>query len=302
MTTSEATGRSATTADSTDTDAETVEWAHTAADSRLLRTLVAASLGVVVGMPLCAAVVATALAAGSLLAGEFGVALAILFALALAAVRIAPHFVAFRNDEAAESWPLHGAIRGLGRRGLAAASLFGLGVVWVGLRLGDLGFFVVAFGTIAVPMVAVSVLTSEGELDPESGTLTYCGTDVDLSALAGFRRIALGSLVVYRFSYVRGAMSPFTPRFVVVPVAVDGSLRAAVERGVAAEPGEYEPPNRAIRATLAVFGFGFFAFAAFLLTVEPTSPNPRGGAVLVYAALVTAVFGVLFLSLAARSG
>lgn len=280
---------------------ETVEWSHTAADSRLLCALVAASLGVVAAMALAVVIGAVAFTARAFLSGEYALGTAVLLALGVAAVRIAPQYVAFRRGDAARSMPLREAIRRLGRSGLAAASAFGLGVLWVGLRLDGLGFFVV-FGTIAVPMVAVSVLSSEGELDADAGTATYCGTAVDLSALEGFRRIGLRGVAVYRFSYVSGATSPRTPRFVVVPAAVDAAVREAANAGVAADPGEYDPPNRAIRATLAAFGVGLLGFAGVLLTVEPTSPNPRGGVVLVYAALVSGVFGLVFLSLAARSG
>lgn len=258
-------------------------------------------------MALAGAVAAAVFAVGVILSGEYGVGLAVLAAVALAAMRVLPQYVAFRRDSS-RSMPLYGIVRRLGWSRFAAASVFGLGVLWVGLRLGSLGFFVAVFGTIAVPMVVVSLLTSEGELDADAGTLTYCGTDVDLSALAGARRIDLGAagVVVYRFSYVSGATSPHLPRLVVVPAGdsagADAALREAVERGVAAESEDYDPPNPAIRATLAVFGVGFLAFGGVLLTVDPASPNPRAGAVLGYAALLSGVFGLLFLSLAVRSG
>lgn len=289
-------------------DPGTTSWSHTAEESRLLRALVAVSLGVVGGMALAAAVATAVFAGGVILSGEYGVGIAVLAAMALAAMRVLPQYVAFRNEDSAWAVPLYGIVRRLGWSRFAVASAFGLGVLWVGLQLGGLGFFVAVFGTIAVPMVVVSLLTSEGELHADAGTLTYCGTDLDLSALTKFRRIDLGTagVVVYRFSYVRGATSPHVPRLVVVPAGesagVDAALREAVERGVAAEPEAYDPPNPAIRATLAVFGVGFLAFGGVLLTVEPASPNPRSGAVLVYAALVSGVFGLLFLSLAARSG
>lgn len=298
--TNEASVRTATSA----ADSDPVEWSHTPSESRLLRALVGVSLGVVAAMTLAVAVGAVAFAGGLLLSGEYAVGAAVLLALAVAAVRTAPQFVAFRAENSSRSVPLRETVRRLGWSGFAVASTFGLGIVWVGLQLGGLGFFLVVFGTIAVPMVVVSVLSSEGELDADAGTLTYCGTDVDLAALDGFRRMGLGAagVAVYRFSYVSGATSPRTSRFVVVPVGVDEALRKAASAGVTADPGEYDPPNRAVRATLAVFGVGLFAFAGVLLTVDPTSPNPRGGVVLVYAALVSGVFGAVFLSLAARSG
>lgn len=278
------------------------EWSHTAAESRLLRALVAVSFGILAGMALAAGVAAVAFTAATLLAGEYGIAAALAFALALAAARSAPHLAACRGRDATGSAPLYEAVRSLGRSRLAGAVLFGLVVLWTGVQLGGRGFSVVAFGGIAVPMVVVSALTSEGELDADAETLTYCGTDVDLPALDGYRRVALGNLVFYRFSYVAGAVTPTTPRFAVVPAGVDGAVRDAVEAGVATESGEYDPPNRAVQATLVAFGVGSLAFAGALLTVEPTSSNPRGGAVLAYAALLVGLFGVIFLSLAARSG
>ncbi|NHN59314.1 MULTISPECIES: hypothetical protein [Halorussus] len=285
-----------------DADAADVEWSHTVAESRLLRALAGASFGVLAAMALAAGVAAVAFTAGSFLSGRYGIAVALLFALLFTAARIAPQITAFRTGTSDRLALLHGALHDSGWLGLAAATAFGAGVVWLGVRLGDIEFFLVVFGTIAVPMVAVSALTSEGELRSDAETLTYCGTDIDLSALDGVRRVGLGGLVVYRLSYVAGAMTPTTPRFLVVPAGVDDALRAALDAGVAADPPESDPTNPAIRATLAVFGVGLLAFAGLLLTVDPTGPTPRGGAVLVYAALMAGLFGAIFLSLARRSG
>lgn len=290
-------GKSATES----TDSETLSWSYTVATSRFLRGLAALSMGVVGGMALAVLVGAVVFSAGLILSGQYAIAAAILLALAVMALRIAPQQLALRRGQLSESNLLSQATRKLGWKGLLAASLFGIGVFWVGLQLGGVGFFAVVFGTIAAPMLAVSILTSEGELDAESNILTYCGTDVDLSALDGFRRVSLGKLALYRFSYVSGAMSYRTPRLLVVPASADDQIRQAIESGVASESEEYDSPNRAIQATMVAFGLGLLAFAGLLLTVEPTSANPRGGVVLVYAALCAGVFGLIFLSLAARS-
>ena len=284
------------------TDAAGVEWSYTVAESRLLRGLAGASLGVVAAMALLAGVAAVAFAAGAFLSGEYAIAVALLAALALTAARLAPHVAAFRGETSDRLAMLSVAVRESGWPRLVAATAFGVGVFWLGLRLGGVAFFVVVFGTIAVPMVVVSVLSSEGDLDPDAGTLTYGSTDVDLAALDGVRRVALGGLAFYHLSYVAGAVTHKTPRFLVVPGSVDGALREAIDAGVAADAPDFDPPNPAVRATLAVFGAGLLAFAGLLLTVEPTSPNQRGGAVLVYGALTVGLFGFIFLSLAVRSG
>lgn len=285
-------------------DPDPVSWSHTPEESRLLRALVAVPLGVVGGTAVAVAVGSVAFAVGLLLSGKYGVGVALLAALAVVALRFAPQYVAFRREESSWALALPETLRRLGPAGVAAASVLGLAVVWVGLQFGAVGFFAVVFGTVAVPALVASVLSSEGDLDPETGILTYSGTDIDLSSLSGFRRISLGAagVVVYRFSYVSGATTYRTPRFVVVPAAVDGPLRDAVSAGVVAEADDYDPTNPAIRATLAVFGVGLLGFAGLVLTVEPTSQNFRGGVVLVYTALLSGVFGVLFLSLAVRSG
>ncbi|WP_158056298.1 hypothetical protein [Halorussus halophilus] len=283
-------------------DSETVEWTHTVATSRFLRGLTALSLGIFGGGALAVGGGAVFLTAKLLLAGQYTVALAILLALVFAAARFAPQHLALHRSWLSKSNPFYEGTKKLGWRGFVVASLFGLGVLWVGLQFGGVGFFVVVFGILAVPIVIVSALTSEGELDAESHALTYCGTDVDLSALDSFRRVGLGTLVVYQLSFVSGAMSARTPRFLVVPATVDESIRQAVETGVALDSPEYDPPNRAVQATLAAFGIGCLAFGGLLLTVEPSSSNSDAGIVLVYGALVVGVFGFIFLSLAVRSG
>ncbi|WP_435174775.1 hypothetical protein [Halorussus sp. AFM4] len=283
-------------------DADGVQWSHTVAESRLLRALAGASLGVIAATTLGAAVAAVAFTAGAFLSGRYGIAVALLFALALAAARVAPHAAAFRSARSDRLALAHEAFRDSRYRGLAAATAFGAGVIWLGLRLGGVGFFLVVFGTIALPMVAVSVLSSEGDFDPAVGTLTYCGTDVDLAGLDGVRRFGVGGLAFYRLSFVAGAATHRTPRLLVVPAAVDDSLGSALDAGVAADPPASDPTDPAIRATLAAFGVGLLVFAGVLLTVDPSGPNPRGGAVLVYAALVVGLFGAVFLSLAWRSG
>ena len=278
-----------------------VSWSYTPAESPVLRALAHLPLAVVGGMVLLAVGGGAWLGVSSALRGEYTFAVGILFALIVAggvfAVRLEPLF----GDERRRS-------RGLDfdpdPRRILVGSLVSVGVLLAAIAAGEPPFPVLLgllFGAVAVPSVVVGVLTSKGELDPDAGTLTYHGRDVELSALTNARRFAVGGVVFYRLSHVEGSASFGTPRLLVIPSNADGAVRDAVTVGVAAESAEYDTgSNRAVRIAAVAFGLGFVGFGGFLLTVEPNSPNPRAGGILVYTALTSGGLGLLFLFVAVR--
>ncbi|UPW00576.1 hypothetical protein M0R88_00385 [Halorussus gelatinilyticus] len=278
-------------------DSATFAWSHTPAESRLLRGLVALPVGVVLGFALGVVLGAVGLVVLLAVEGNYLLAFATLLAVAFGLSRTAPHLLAHRTTEFAAPF------RGLDRRTLAAESVGGLAVLAVGALVLPGHLFPVLVGaTVVVPLLVASLFTSEGELDAENRRLAYSGTDVDLSTLVGVRRWSLGGYVVYRLSYAAGAANFATPRTLVVPRRVDSRLRDALEAGVATDAGDPGPKRTAVRLVAVAFGLFLFAFAGVLLTVEPTGTASRGDAVLWYAALVTGVFGAIFVSLGIRGG
>lgn len=282
-------------------DDRPISWAYTPAESPGLRALAHLPFAVVGGMVLLAVGGGAWFAVSSALRGEYASAFGILFALIVAggvfAVRLEPLF----GDERRRS-------RGLDfdpdPRRILAGSLVSVGVLLAAIVAGEPPFPVLLgllFGAVAVPSVIVGLLTSKGELDPDAGTLTYHGREVELSALANARRFAVGGVVFYRLSHVAGSPSFGTPRFLVIPSSADGAVRDAVTAGVAAESAAYDTgSNRAVRIAAVAFGLFFLGFGGLLLTVEPNSPNPRAGGMLVYAAVTAGGLGLLFLFVAAR--
>lgn len=283
-------------------ESPTFAWSHTPAESRLLRGLVALPVGVVSGFAL--AVVLGALGVVALLAldGRFLLAAGALLAFVFALSRTAPHLLAHRTADFAAPF------RGLGARTLAAGTVAGVAVLAGGALVLPEGWFPAFVGaTLVGPLLVASLFSSEGELDAEAGRLTYHGTEVDLSTLAGVGRWSVGGYVVYRLSYAAGAATFTTPRTLVVPRRVDSHLRDALESGVAADAGDPGPSRTAVRVVAALIGLSLFAFAGVLLTVEPTGVASTGGpsrgdAVLWYAALMAGLFGAIFLSLGIRGG
>lgn len=279
------------------TDAAPVSWSHTSAESRLLRACVSLPAGVVAAGALAVAVGTVGLVGLLFVRGEYALGAAMLLAVGVAALRIAPfHYARLR-----QGLSLDGAFRGLGPQWVAAGAVVGATAFGVGAQFGTAGLAAALVATVLLPVVLAAVLTSEDELRPDDGTLTYRGSDIELAAVAGVRRVALGGYVAYRFSYAPGAATFSTPRLVVVSGSVAPEIDAAVERGIAADadPGS---PKRAVRAAAGALGVFFLGFAGFLLTVEPATPHPRGRGVLWYAAIVTAGFGVLFVGVGLRGG
>lgn len=275
-----------------------VSWSHTSEDAPILGALVLLPYGIVGGMGLFAVGGTLWLLASSVLRGAyataFGIGFVLVFALGVSAAYLEPVFGADRRRAI-------GFDPDFGPRRFAVASVVGLGVLLAAFSVGGFGFFAILLGSMVVPPLAVGALTSEGELDADARTLTYCGTDVELAALDGVRRWSIGGYVVYRLSYVAGGAGFATPRTVVVPRSVDSAIRAAFQEGVAAEREVPSSSSRLVPVAAVGLGICFFGFAGFLLTVEPTSTHPRGAGVLWYGTLVIGLFGVLFVGVGLRT-
>lgn len=276
---------------------ETVSWSHTPEDSRLLQTLVCASLGIIGGFALGIALGAVGLSVLLVVEGRYALGVGTLLAFVFGLARTAPHLTA---STPREETPM---LSGLGHRSLAVASVGGLVVLVLGSLFLSSDHATVLFGaTTLIPLAFATLLYSKGEIDADAGILTYSGTDIDCSTLVGFRRWAVGGYAIYRLSYAKGTATFGTPRSLVVPRQVDPAVRDALDSGVETDHGDSGPTRRAVRLAAVAGGVFCFGFAGLLLTVDPTGTHPRGETILWYAALVSSMLGVVFVALGIRGG
>lgn len=273
-------------------------WTHTHEESTFLRALAALPVAVVGTGVVAVTVLAVGVLVALFVGGRYALGAALLLALAVMSARVAPHRLARTGDGRS----FVSRLREFRPRALAAALAVGAAVWAVGAALGRVGFVAVVAATVLFPLTLRAALSSEGEVDSEAGTLTYCGTDVDLATLDRVRRLAVGGYVVYRLSFVGGAATFGTPRWLVIPGRADPAVRAALDRGAAADPGGVHSSNRTVRLAAGALGLFFLAFAGFLLTVAPSTGHPRGEGALWYAAFVTGGFGALFVGIGLRGG
>ncbi|WP_135824447.1 hypothetical protein [Halorussus ruber] len=276
---------------------ETVSWSHTPENSRLLRALASVSVGVVGGFGLGIALGAVGLGVLLVVEGRYALGVGVLLAFLFGLARTAPHLAATSPRKGTP------ALRGLGRKSLAAASVGGLGFLVLGGFFAPYNWFsTLVVATVSLPLALASLLASEGEIDADAAMLTYSGTAIDCSTLAGFRRWVVGGYVVYRLSYAEEAATFGTPRSLVVPRKADAAVRDALESGVEADSGDPGSTRRGVRLAALALGACFLGLAGLLSTVGPTAANPRSGVVLWYAALASGGVGVLLVAVGIRGG
>jgi hypothetical protein len=276
---------------------ETVSWSHTSENSRLLRTLAAVSVGVVGGFGLGIALGAVGLAVLLVVEGRYALGVGVLLAFLVGLARTVPHLTATSPRKGAP------ALRGLGRTSLAAASVGGLAFLVLGGLVVPYNLFsTLVVAVVVLPLALAGLLSSEGEIDADAGTVTYSSTAIDCSTLTGFRRWAVGGYVVYRLSYAEATATFGTPRSLVIPREADPAVRDALESGVEADFADSDATRRGVRLAALALGACFLGLAGLLSTVDPTTANPRSGAVLWYAALASGGVGVLLVAIGVRGG
>ncbi|WP_435362093.1 hypothetical protein [Haloarchaeobius sp. DFWS5] len=245
-------------------------WRVRPEDSRLVRMLRYAALGYLggwallfgVGVVLAASTVETTV----FLAAGIGLFFVLAFRFAMVGVLFEEH----SEEWAYVEWYW-----------LALSSVGGAGLLYVGFTHGTVVYFGTFFGVFVLPLVLSSWLQSTGELDTDSGTLTYHEQTVDLHDLTTVRRyrLPLGNFVVYRASYVRGSTDITTPRLFVLPSTMAADADAAFDAGIAAESGEYEPPDPIEGYLIAGLGVVFLAVTAVVVVAVlggGSDANPAG--------------------------
>lgn len=260
--------------------ATAVSWTVTPDTERWLWVLSHGLFALLLGFGLWLVVGVGVLTVAAVLEGSWGV-LVVLVAVTALAVARPPMLAVLREERTSfgyEGWQPS-------RRGLAAAALVGAVALGLGFAVSTVAVaVVVALGTGA--SLLAMVLTSEATVDRQSLTLSTRRSEVSLAGLSAVRSVAVGPLVLFWLSYVRGAATLRTPRLQTVPREVAPAVREALRAGVDA-PADADPIDRAERVVVSLFGLGMLAVAPALWLL--TGADGRLGGILGYLWLLSLV-------------
>lgn len=267
-----------------------VSWKLTPETSLPLRLLVDAGVAVVGGGGLLV-LLSVGLVVYSLAEENLLVAVGVVGGLAALVIVRARHVLALRaidRPRAEHRWRPS-------RVETLVASLAGAVVLGAMIGVSGRAVVLVAVAGLACAVIGLT-LSSSGELDGETLELRDSHREASLTALSGTRRLAVGPVVAYWFSYERGTVGLGAPRLLVVPretaAGADAVLAAAVEA-----PADATPLGRVERAIVAAVGLGMlFVGPALWWLVAASDGVPggtagRGSLVVAYAVVFSALFG-----------
>lgn len=263
-----------------------VRWRFSPANTRSLRLLACAAVGLTVG-PVVGLV--TLLSTVFVARGGSGVVIvAPLVALVVGSGRA---LLALASDDVPA--PLHDDTRALSRRWLVGSVVVGAVLGYTGLRWTDvgvalpLGSAVAGFGLLAVG----AGLRSEGVVDLGAGTVEYVDDAVLLDAVRRVRSLRFGRFVLVIVGYHAGRVWPSTPRLLVL----SADALEALESSGSSRPDVPDDTSRvatrpaptAVRVVAAALGLACLAAGPVLWLALP----PDGGRLL---AGCLGLFGLLF--------
>lgn len=296
-----------------------LSWSYGPANSRLVRTLFYLAEGALWGLVASQVLVLAWLAVGAhpWLLGVLAVflVLAVRWASLLAKISKRSGRYAHRDIRewvAVRRWPLVLAAAVLFASAFLAAPFLywwldpGVGLEWwwrytSGDRLVFFGGFL--FGIVL--LVLARSLSTDGEIDPEALTLSYRQRDgIDLSALAGARRFAVGPYTVLWLRFEPGVRDRTVVQgFYVIPTPIVERAWPVFEAGLAADTEvagrESTPRDRSFRTTTLGIVVGYAALAVGALALLYALGAPR--AALEMVAYVFAVLGIVFAWVAVKS-
>lgn len=238
-----------------------VSWSRGVDDSRTIRVLLHAAVGVPLGL----AVLLIATAATPTFAAPGAVEIATGAVLLVAAAAVGARHVGVPSLTSAvvdrvtvESDAVIAGVRPLG---LVIAAIVAGAVLWVAAGAGLGALLVTALLGHLVPALAVGLLRTNGRLDAEGGRLSYGDDEFPLRALSSVRSRRIGDSVFLWCTFARG--SGRTPGLVVVPAWVYEDHRGEIDEGIAAADGVFEEPDRPLRLVAYGFGAGMVCLGAF---------------------------------------
>ncbi|WP_227133664.1 hypothetical protein [Halorubellus salinus] len=154
-------------------------------------------------------------------------------------------------------------------------------------------------GVLFVASMGLAIGGPSGRVDRDAGTLTVHGNTHPLADLAAVRAVDVGGLVLVNTRFVARPGGRDAPLLFTIPRDAYDQVRAELDAGVAADSTVDATRSRADCIAIVTAGVGSLALAAALVGLGATS-SVDGAGVLSFVAAFPALFGVLFLALAAR--
>lgn len=183
--------------------------------------------------------------------------------------------------------------------GIAASALLGAAGI-VATVASDTALGVYPFvGALFVATMGLAVGGPKGRVDRDAGTLAVGENTHPLADLSSVRALDVGGLVLVTTRFVARPGGRDAPFLFTMPADAYAQVADALHAGVAAESTVDGTRSAGERVAVAATGVGALALAAGLATIAVTS-TVDGADVLYYVASLPALFGVLFLALAAR--
>ncbi|WP_227353927.1 hypothetical protein [Haladaptatus salinisoli] len=246
-------------------EAETVRWSLDPTDSRLALACLYGTYGVPGGMALVGILGIGWVGASAALENRLHVVgLVVLLGLVGGPVSLLYLLPMLADDDQRPS--IFGLADRLRPLPFVSASVVGACVV-VLVAMVEVGLLVPLFWLLAVMAVTAGAFASNGELDVERRTLRveFPGAgpnfECDLDDFDGYRRVSLGTAVVFRLT--SAVRAPGGNQWVVVPASVAPVVERTVETAVA--QGSATEPNRLVQGVLVAFSLLFFGVGAFLM-------------------------------------
>ena len=148
-------------------------------------------------------------------------------------------------------------------------------------------FWALAFLGISIASIgAAELLSSTGDVDPETRTLQYDEKEIDLNPLTGVRRIQTDRWTVLWLSFARGRTTHSTPHLLVLPTATFENVSDVFNAGLAREV-EPRRGGRILRGVFFVTGLLLLGAAVGIFALVS-----GGGAGIVAATTFACIFGL----------
>ena len=179
-------------------------------------------------------------------------------------------------------------------RWYAVVTLLGAGIHYLLFMYSLTVWAFVFFLSVPVLSIGSQLLSSEGELNRDTRTLTYRGNDIDFELITDIRRATIGDRTILWLSFVRGRANISTPQLLVLPTQLVEDAWPIFETGLAQEV----EPVKTDRKTQFVFFGAALGFLGVAVAVGVLLIKNEGLVVATGLSGVFAMFGLLFLWLA----
>ncbi|MFC6955487.1 hypothetical protein [Halorubellus litoreus] len=281
---------------------DVVAWEISATDTRFGRLCGYALVGVLGAFALVALLAFAVAVAAAVASGDSGTLfVAVVLVLVggpMSAVALVPFLDADQRPD--DLWPSETFdVRALHPVGVAASSILAAAALVATVASDSVLAVYPLVGVLFVAAMGLAIGGPAGRVDRDAGTLTVHGNTHPLADLAAVRAVDVGGLVLVNTRFVARPGGRDAPFLFTVPRDAYAQVRDDLDAGVAADSTVDAPRSRADRVAIVAAGVGSLALAAALVALGATS-GVDGADVLYAVASFPALFGVLFLALAAR--